>query len=60
MTSCGSTVWKDLRVVDASVMPAMTSSANLNAAVMMIGEKGSDLVLGKPALEPVVLLELAG
>ena len=47
------------RVVDASVMPAMIS-ANLNAAVMMIGEKGSDLVLGKPALEPVVLLELAG
>lgn len=41
-----------LRVVDASVMPAMIS-ANLNAATLMIGEKGADLVLGKPALEPV-------
>ena len=48
-----------LRVIDASVMPAMIS-ANLNAAVMMIGEKGSDLVLGHPALEPVVVPELAG
>ncbi|MGI9476092.1 MAG: GMC family oxidoreductase [Hyphomicrobiaceae bacterium] len=50
---------KGLRVIDASVMPAMIS-ANLNAAVMMIAEKGSDLVLGKPALEPVVLPEPAG
>ena len=48
-----------LRVIDASVMPAMIS-ANLNAAVMMIAEKGSDLVLGRPALEPVVLPEPAG
>lgn len=47
-----------LRVIDASVMPAMIS-ANLNAAVMMIGEKGSDLVLGKPAMEPIVVPELA-
>ncbi len=42
-----------LRVIDASIMPAMIS-ANLNAAVMMIAEKGSDLILHKPALEPVV------
>ena len=47
-----------LRVIDASVMPAMIS-ANLNAAVMMIGEKGSNLVLGEPALEPVVIPEFA-
>ena len=33
-----------LRVIDASVMPCVTSS-NTCAATMMIGEKGSDLVL---------------
>ncbi|MEO7762275.1 MAG: GMC family oxidoreductase N-terminal domain-containing protein [Casimicrobiaceae bacterium] len=34
-----------LRVIDASVMPAVTS-ANSNAAALMIGEKGAALVLG--------------
>ena len=43
-----------LRVIDASIMPAMVS-ANLNAATMMIGEKGADLVMGKPALEPIIV-----
>ena len=38
-----------LRVIDASVMPTMLS-ANLNAATMMIGEKGADLVRGKDQL----------
>jgi choline dehydrogenase len=33
-----------LRVIDASVMPVVTS-ANTNAASLMIGEKGADLVL---------------
>jgi choline dehydrogenase len=47
-----------LRVIDASVMPAMIS-ANLNAATMMIAEKGSDMVLGKSALEPVMVPEIA-
>lgn len=33
-----------LRVIDASVMPAMVST-NTNAASVMIGEKGAELVL---------------
>ena len=33
-----------LRVIDASVMPIVTS-ANTNAAALMIGERGADLVL---------------
>lgn len=35
-----------LRVIDASVMPTITSG-NINAAVLMIGEKGADLVRGR-------------
>ena len=33
-----------LRVIDASVMPTVTS-ANTNAASLMIGEKGASLVM---------------
>jgi choline dehydrogenase len=39
-----------LRVIDASIFPTLTSG-NTNAPVVMVAEKGSDLLLGRN--EPV-------
>lgn len=38
-----------LRIIDASIMPTMLS-ANLNAACLMIGDKGADMVRGREPL----------
>jgi choline dehydrogenase-like flavoprotein len=41
-----------LRVVDAAALPDMPS-AHINAIVMMLAERASDLIRGRPPLAPL-------
>ena len=40
-----------LRIADSAIMPVITNG-NLNAPTIMIGEKASDHILGRPSLAP--------
>ena len=42
----------NLRVIDSSILPDIVSG-NINASTVMMAEKASDIILGKPELEPV-------
>lgn len=46
----------NLRVVDASVLPNLIGG-NIDAAVIMIAERASNLILGKPLIAPAGFAE---
>lgn len=48
-----------LRVIDASIMPKVVN-ANTNAAVMMIGEKGAELVRQSRQNGTLTMMAVAG
>ena len=49
---------ESLRVVDAAVMPDLVGG-NINASVVMIAERASDLIRGRPPLAPVDMGSIA-
>ncbi len=45
---------ENLRVVDSAILPRITSG-NINAPTIMLAEKISDSILGKPPLKPIAV-----